>query len=437
MAQGWLINPENLIHIYPSCYLLAIYVGSGIVLYEVHKRNLPRLPFLITMVWGLVSAICGSKLFTITPAQILRIIETGAMPLTHEKVYLGWLIGGLLGIKVARRIMGFKFDLGDIFAFALPAGFAIMRIGCLFGGCCFGKPANLPWAIRYAQNSPAYNLHLKNGLVNSLNICSLSVHPTQIYEIITMVLIIVLLIKIRTHLKKPGSLFYVYLILHGTTRFVIDFFKEGGTCIYGLKLMQWFLLLFSILGTILLYLRENIFGKVKEEYTVPEDSLLKDFVMFLPAPLFVIINPEWLTPAVYKTLSLMVLFVGIVLGVKLTRFFIQKCKWIIRVPATLATIAILETSLDTTKTQDTLSSMFFVEIDGGAMVGEYVEICGGVYPYHAGGMDVTAFYRDPYETTLGIKLRGYKLGGYDEGYYGLSSSLVIDHRFACFDLGYG
>ncbi len=44
----------------------------------------------------------------------------------------------------------------DILAVALMFGLAFGRIGCFLNGCCFGKPADLPWAVRFPYRSYAY-----------------------------------------------------------------------------------------------------------------------------------------------------------------------------------------------------------------------------------------------------------------------------------------
>ena len=35
----------------------------------------------------------------------------------------------------------------DVFAPGIALGHAIGRVGCLFAGCCFGRPTSLPWGI--------------------------------------------------------------------------------------------------------------------------------------------------------------------------------------------------------------------------------------------------------------------------------------------------
>ena len=44
----------------------------------------------------------------------------------------------------------------DIMAIGLMMGLAFGRIGCFLNGCCFGKPTDLPWGIRFPYRSFVY-----------------------------------------------------------------------------------------------------------------------------------------------------------------------------------------------------------------------------------------------------------------------------------------
>jgi phosphatidylglycerol:prolipoprotein diacylglycerol transferase len=44
----------------------------------------------------------------------------------------------------------------DILAVGLMVGLAFGRIGCFLNGCCFGRPAQVPWAVRFPYRSYAY-----------------------------------------------------------------------------------------------------------------------------------------------------------------------------------------------------------------------------------------------------------------------------------------
>ncbi|MEO0137920.1 MAG: prolipoprotein diacylglyceryl transferase family protein [candidate division WOR-3 bacterium] len=432
-----IIDPSQLTGIYPIFYLLAVYTGFTIVVLEVYKRRLPLIPFLIVMVWGLIFAIIGSKLFTLTPVEFFDRIKNSSILSVHERVYIGWLIGGMIGIKIFRKILGFKFDLFDIFAFALPAGFALMRIGCLFGGCCFGKPANLPWAIVYAQNSPCYDYHLYNNLLKLNATISLPVHPAQIYEIIAMIIIILLLLYITRYLKKPGSLGYSYLVLHSIFRFFIDFTKEGGTYILGLKSMQWFLLFVIPAGILFILWRERN-CRLRDICIFEEKPFLLNFILYLPAPLFLLFPKNWLTPAEFKVLLISNIIVTGVFVYRVIKYLCRRYRFFIRIPVAIASITVLEASLDTTITKDTLKDIFYIEIDGGYMKGAYREICGGLVPYDAGGMGVGVYDKAKDNTIYGINLRGYVFNEeYHHRNFGFAGNFILNHRYIGFDLGAG
>lgn len=62
---------------------------------------------------------------------------------------------GVLLLYLHRRRLPVRRYL-DIMAVGLMMGLAFGRIGCLLNGCCFGKPTDLPWGIRFPYRSYAY-----------------------------------------------------------------------------------------------------------------------------------------------------------------------------------------------------------------------------------------------------------------------------------------
>ena len=52
-------------------------------------------------------------------------------------------------------------------------------------------------------------------------------HPTQIYETILAFGIFLFLWKKRKNITSPGKLFYIYLILYGFQRFMIEFIRTN------------------------------------------------------------------------------------------------------------------------------------------------------------------------------------------------------------------
>ncbi|MGB3480577.1 MAG: prolipoprotein diacylglyceryl transferase, partial [bacterium] len=80
---------------------------------------------------------------------IIRIWEGGMM-------FFGGFIGALIaGIIYLRKEKTPVLKVADIIAPAIALGTFFTRIGCFLNGCCFGKPSNLPWAVKFPPHCVA------------------------------------------------------------------------------------------------------------------------------------------------------------------------------------------------------------------------------------------------------------------------------------------
>jgi phosphatidylglycerol---prolipoprotein diacylglyceryl transferase len=69
-------------------------------------------------------------------------------------VFFGALLGGALALAVAARCFELPVLVTlDVMLPAVPVAHAIGRVGCFFGGCCFGAPSALPWSVIYPSES--------------------------------------------------------------------------------------------------------------------------------------------------------------------------------------------------------------------------------------------------------------------------------------------
>lgn len=146
-------------------------------------------------------------------------------PRVGGRALLGGVLFGWLGVEIAKRRMGIRRSTGDLFALALPAGEAVGRIGCYFNGCCYGEPTSVPWAI---YQHDAYR------------------HPTELYSAVAGLVIFALLAWARKRTAYEGQLFWIYLLLFGASRFVIEHFRWQSGYILGLSAMQWLCLELSV-----------------------------------------------------------------------------------------------------------------------------------------------------------------------------------------------
>ena len=171
--------------------------------------------------------------------------EMGAFALRGATFYGGLLCALvlwplLLLIKRERKVsIGER--LNDL-APCIPAGHCLGRIGCFFGGCCYGCPTNSVFGVVFPEGSLPYEQYGVSA-----------VHPTQLYEAALLLLIAGILF-----LWGKRAAFPLYLMLYGAGRFVIEFFRaDDRGVLFSLPLSpaQTISLVLIVLGEILLILR--------------------------------------------------------------------------------------------------------------------------------------------------------------------------------------
>jgi phosphatidylglycerol:prolipoprotein diacylglycerol transferase len=154
-------------------------------------------------------------------------------------VWFGGAVGGAVGVILWARWRGYLGrELLDVAAVPLALGYAIGRIGCqLSGDGDYGKDSDLPWAMGYP-----------NGTVPTDP--GQTVHPTPVYETLTMGLVALGLWRLRDRLA-PGQLFGLYLVLAGTERFLVEFLRLNDPVLVGLTLAQLVSLVMIVAGALL------------------------------------------------------------------------------------------------------------------------------------------------------------------------------------------
>ena len=164
----------------------------------------------------------------------------------------GAVLGAALGIWVYSRFSKFQFGyLADLIVPGLILAQVVGRIGCTINGCCYGTTCSLPWAIVYRHP-------------DSLAILGIAVHPTQVYEIIYLLIMFGVALWLRGWLKPDGSLFLAYLSLYSLWRLGIDFLREGTPFLLGLHQAQVIAIIVLAITIPLLALRTR-WVKVEEE----------------------------------------------------------------------------------------------------------------------------------------------------------------------------
>ena len=151
-----------------------------------------------------IRALAGAALVGgLIGANLAQLLIAGAI----GKTILGGFAGGYLAVVLAKRHLGIRRPTGDLFAVAFCVGEALGRIGCFIGGCCYGKVANVAWAV---EDHGGWR------------------HPTQLYLSLAALgtLAVLLAIEKRRALPENG-LFYVQGLLFCVARLAIQPYREA------------------------------------------------------------------------------------------------------------------------------------------------------------------------------------------------------------------
>lgn len=211
-----------LISLFPlnlSSLFYALGYGIGLITFAwmAHRRRLSFDTAYIICVVGLLGGLIGANI-----TQLLF----GSVP---GKTILGGMAIGYLAVMLYKKARKITRPTGELFAVGLMAGEAVGRLGCYFGGCCYGKPAALPWSV-YQHDQWR--------------------HPTQVYLALASggILAILLYREFRRPLPEEG-LFYLQGTLYCVARFVIEFWRDGAILHTGLTAAQWACLVGTVLFT--------------------------------------------------------------------------------------------------------------------------------------------------------------------------------------------
>ncbi len=216
---------------HPGWYGLAVSFGIMFVvfwaMYEIRKgARISYDNLLMAAIVGIPTGIIFARLVHVIDGWEYYSQNLGRIIGGDGLSIYGGILGALLGIWIYSRYSKLNFGhLLDVVAPGIAVGQAIGRVGCTLNGCCYGDNTTVPWGIEYTNpNSYGYGAGV--------------VHPTQVYEIIFMLLLFAVLYKLRGRLKPDGALAMVYFAGYAIWRFIIDFVREGTPFLFGLHQAQ-------------------------------------------------------------------------------------------------------------------------------------------------------------------------------------------------------
>ena len=260
-------------------YGLMLVIGFLAAVHIIRKlsRNITPDPQMITnaSLYSLIAGVVGARIF-----YVIHYYDSFKDNLV--RVFAIWeggleLLGGVLAaiLVIVLYLRYHKLPIRqylDILVIGLMLALVFGRIGCFLNGCCFGKPAELPWAVSFPYGSYAYTSQVdpnplrdrpspqlklpadffdasilkpfdkltaeQKEMVTAGPYRCLPVHPTELYSSADAAILTILLYLFwrraqnaqQSHKPKPfikpGGTFALMFILYGFVRFFEEFFRD-------------------------------------------------------------------------------------------------------------------------------------------------------------------------------------------------------------------
>jgi phosphatidylglycerol:prolipoprotein diacylglycerol transferase len=212
--------------IYVLIMLAALVTGLALARGRQQRLGLTRGQRLGIIVGAFCGAMIGAKLPFVL-ADRPGLLSGRAWFVDGKTILLG-LAGGYLGVEVAKWALEVRIKTGDSFAVPVAASVAIGRLGCLYAGCCYGTPTDLPWGMVFPNTDPPVPRH-----------------PAQLYEFLFHAAAAVALAVLQRRGRFSGQLIKLYLIAYCGYRFLSEFIRPEAELWLGLTGYQWSALLLA------------------------------------------------------------------------------------------------------------------------------------------------------------------------------------------------
>ncbi len=217
------------VYTYGLLLAAAYLLGLQFALIRAKSRGLDPNRVMDLGIWIIVSALVGAKLMLVVVERDR--FQWNLAELINLFRSAGVFYGGLNAAVVVALWYLWRhrmpvWTVTDVFAPAIALGHVVGRIGCLLAGCCFGRQADVPWAITFHSDFARQNVGTPLGV---------PLHPTQLYEAGAELLILGLLLATEKKGRPfPGRTFWSYMLLYGVSRFIIEFYRGDSRGLIGI-----------------------------------------------------------------------------------------------------------------------------------------------------------------------------------------------------------
>jgi phosphatidylglycerol:prolipoprotein diacylglycerol transferase len=236
-------------------FLALAFLSAILITVKLAARDgLPRERIYDLCLWMLLASLIGSKLlmlFTEPEYRANPLLLISLDFLRSGGVFYGGLLGAVfVGYFLMKRYRLPWWKTADACAPGIALGNFLGRLGCFSAGCCWGKPTDLPWGVKFSELG-----HQITGVPIDHYL-----HPTQLYESFSMLLVFGFLLWWHKRKQFDGQVILFYAVLYSAIRFVVEFFRDdprgdifGLTTLTGLSTSQMVSVVVGICAVVLLF----------------------------------------------------------------------------------------------------------------------------------------------------------------------------------------
>lgn len=214
--------------LYGIFFWLGILLAGAIAIFIAKKNKIESFDILISGIYTMFCAIVGSKIlyFIVSWSDIMRFIKVApehgyttldiiSTLMQGGFVFYGGFIGGVLGLFLYTKIFKKSFsDFAGVYAVVLPFGHSLGRVGCFFGGCCYGIEYDGPFS------------HVYKALAHTDAPIGVPLFPVQLLEALCLFILFIALLIIFLKSDNRNSLcICTYALSYAVIRFSLEFLR--------------------------------------------------------------------------------------------------------------------------------------------------------------------------------------------------------------------
>lgn len=226
--------------------LVGLILGSVLTYLRLRRRGMELLDYAALWGFSIGFGFLGAILFGFLFSHLDHVSTRSTLLGTLTLAVQGGLLVGLLAAVWMLRNLGRP--VVESLALAVPpvfVGLAIGRLGCLFGGCCYGMPTDLPWGLVYPAGHVSHELYGAHAL-----------HPVPVYSLAMALALAVL--AVVAHRRASDRFVLVWsLVLYLAGRFGLEMVRGDHGQVSGVWSLQQSFSVVTIVVLLVWYYRSS------------------------------------------------------------------------------------------------------------------------------------------------------------------------------------